>query len=51
MVWSLEKLAHYEDGGKLRLITDHSALKWMGRQIERQCEIIQMESTAECIEG
>jgi RNase H-like domain found in reverse transcriptase/Integrase zinc binding domain len=29
MVWCLDKLAHYVDGSKLRLVTDHSALKWI----------------------
>jgi hypothetical protein len=28
-VWCLDKLAHYVDGSKLRLVTDHSALKWI----------------------
>jgi hypothetical protein len=29
MVWSLDKLTHYVDGAKLRLVTDHSTLKWI----------------------
>jgi hypothetical protein len=29
MVWSLDKLAHYVDGSKLRLVTDHPVLKWI----------------------
>jgi len=29
MVWNLNKLAHYVDGAKLTLVTDHSALKWI----------------------
>ena len=29
LVWTLNKLAHYVDGGKLTLVTDHSALKWI----------------------
>src|SRR5437762_10922530 len=29
LVWNLNKLAHYVDGAKLKLFTDHSALKWI----------------------
>ena len=29
VVWCLDKLAHYVDGAKLKLVTDHSALKWI----------------------
>jgi hypothetical protein len=29
VVWSLNKLEHYVDGSKLKLYTDHTALKWI----------------------
>ena len=29
LVWNINKLAHYVDGVKLKLFTDHSALKWI----------------------
>ena len=29
IVWWLHKLEHYVDGSKLKLLTDHSALKWI----------------------
>ena len=29
VVWCLHKLEHYVDGSKLKLYTDHSALKWI----------------------
>jgi hypothetical protein len=29
VVWCLNKLAHYVDGSKLKLVTDHNALKWI----------------------
>ena len=29
IVWALDKLSHYVDGSQLKLVTDHSALKWI----------------------
>jgi len=29
LVWSLHKLQHYVDGAKLKIYTDHAALKWI----------------------
>jgi len=29
VVWALDKLSHYVDGSQLKLVTDHSALKWI----------------------